>query len=64
MKPETKVIFDKLATLENAKEWQAEQDEFLFCYELLAGENLAGNEAQVELLEAMFEKLLLEHEIA
>ena len=58
LKPETKAKFNRLATLENARQWQKEQEKFLFCSDLIAGENLAGNEAQVEILEGMFEELL------
>ena len=58
MKTQTQAIFEKLATLENALEYQAEQEKFLFCVELLSSENLAGNETQVNILEDMFDELL------
>ncbi|KGK42290.1 hypothetical protein LH51_08645 [Nitrincola sp. A-D6] len=47
-----------LVTLENAKAWQAEREQFLFCVELLRGADLPSSMTCVYRLEDCFEDLL------
>ena len=51
-----------LATLENAKAWQADDEKALFCSHLFEANDIRANLARIEVLETFFEKALEDDE--
>lgn len=53
------IDINEIATLENARKWDAEQDQLIFCLDLLeASANAYEVDKRVEELEDRFEELL------